>query len=150
MEIGHFQKKLSKYKKATFDTMVLIYFIERHEQYVPLIREIFSKAVSGDMNYHLSVVSYMEVMTGFYKMQDAMETEKARSFFKNYPAIHYETITKDIADKGARLRAEYGFKTPDALILATALAYSVEVFITNDTSFKTFTQLPILYLGDYV
>ncbi len=150
MEITHFQKKLNKYKKASFDTMVLIYFIEQNQQYAPIVRAIFSKAAEGDIQYHISVVSFMEVMTGFYKMQDALEIEKAQFFFKNYPGIHYETITENIADKGALLRAKYGFKTPDALILATAMAHNAEIFITNDASLKTFTQLPVLYLGDYL
>jgi predicted nucleic acid-binding protein len=40
-----------------------------------------------------------------------------------------------IADTAARLRAEYKLKTPDAIILATALNTNSKYFLTNDQHF---------------
>ncbi|WP_366556963.1 PIN domain-containing protein [Desulfosporosinus sp. BICA1-9] len=41
-------------------------------------------------------------------------------------------IDQNIALQAAKLRASYGFKTPDALFLATAIEEKAEAFITND------------------
>lgn len=41
-----------------------------------------------------------------------------------------------IADIASRLRANYNFKTPDAIILATGISMNVDYFITNDTKLK--------------
>lgn len=41
-----------------------------------------------------------------------------------------------IADIASRLRANYNFKTPDAIILATGISMNVDYFITNDIKLK--------------
>jgi len=41
-------------------------------------------------------------------------------------------ITRPVVDQATELRARYGFKTPDALHLAAAIAAGCDVFLTND------------------
>ena len=41
-----------------------------------------------------------------------------------------------VAKEGARLRARYGLRTPDALHLATALVHRATAFLTNDQEFR--------------
>ena len=48
----------------------------------------------------------------------------------------------------ARLRAETGLKTPDALHAATALRAGCALFITNDADFRRVPGLPIIVLDD--
>ena len=41
------------------------------------------------------------------------------------------------------LRAQYGFKTPDALHLAAAVIHGCDRFLTNDARLTVCTALPI-------
>jgi predicted nucleic acid-binding protein len=58
----------------------------------------------------------------------------------------------EIAREAARLRASYGIRVPDALLLATALLEQAQAFITNDTGPRRLTAegLGMVVLDDYV
>jgi predicted nucleic acid-binding protein len=55
-----------------------------------------------------------------------------------------------IARKSAELRAKYGFRTPDAIQLATAFTEKAEVFITNDENLKRVDGIEVIVLQDLV
>jgi predicted nucleic acid-binding protein len=42
-------------------------------------------------------------------------------------------LTSDVIERATDLRASYGFKTPDALHLASAIEEKADVFITGDS-----------------
>ena len=48
----------------------------------------------------------------------------------------------------ARLRAETGLKTSDAIHAATAFRAGCTLFITNDTDFRRVQGLPVVVLDD--
>jgi predicted nucleic acid-binding protein len=42
-------------------------------------------------------------------------------------------LTPDVIERATEIRATYGFKTPDALHLASAIEEKADVFITGDS-----------------
>jgi predicted nucleic acid-binding protein len=52
-------------------------------------------------------------------------------------------VTGAVIDKATDLHARYGFKTPDALHLATAIDAKADVFVTGDAAFARCTELPV-------
>ena len=58
--------------------------------------------------------------------------------------------TLGIWEDAARIRAETGLQTPDALHAATALRAGCALFITNDTDFRRVAGLPTVVLDDLV
>ena len=65
-------------------------------------------------------------------------------------AVRLRAASYQVFEDAARLRAETGLKTPDALHAATALRASCALFITNDTDFRRVQGLPIVILDDLV
>lgn len=55
-----------------------------------------------------------------------------------------------LGEDAARIRAETGLATPDALHAVTALGAGCTAFITNDTDFRRVDDLPIVVLDDLV
>jgi predicted nucleic acid-binding protein len=57
-----------------------------------------------------------------------------------------------MAKEAARLRATYGIRTPDALLVATALGEKAEAFLTNDTDLRRLKAegIAVVVLDDYV
>jgi predicted nucleic acid-binding protein len=51
------------------------------------------------------------------------------------------------AERGARLRAAYRLKTPDAIQLAIATESRCEAFLTNDTDLARVEELRVLVLN---
>jgi predicted nucleic acid-binding protein len=54
------------------------------------------------------------------------------------------SLSRDVIDHATRIRAEYGFKTPDAIHLAAAAASACDVFLTNDHRLDRFVGLTVL------
>jgi uncharacterized protein len=52
-------------------------------------------------------------------------------------------LTRDVVDRATEIRAQYNFKTPDALHLAAALSAHCDVFLTNDYRRNRFTSITI-------
>ena len=53
-------------------------------------------------------------------------------------------------EDAARLLAETGLKTPDALHVATAFSVDCALFVSNDTDFHRVEGLPIVVLDDLI
>lgn len=52
-------------------------------------------------------------------------------------------LSRDVMDGATRIRADYGFRTPDAIHLAAAVAAKCDVFFTNDYRLNSFSELKI-------
>ena len=52
-------------------------------------------------------------------------------------------LTRDVVDRATEIRAQFNFKTPDALHLAAAVIAKCDVFLTNDHRLSRFTSLTI-------
>ncbi len=56
-------------------------------------------------------------------------------------------LSSAVVDEATRIRATYGFKTPDALHLAAAVVGRCDAFLTNDHRLNRFTALPVEVLS---
>ncbi len=58
-------------------------------------------------------------------------------------------ITKPIAKKAAKIRADYNkFKAMDALQLAAAVISGCDLFLTNDKQLRQFKELKVMTVDD--
>jgi len=82
----------------------------------------------------VSTISIAEVLTGFYLTGDTAKTSKAKRHLNDWTinAFKIVPVTFEIADLAANLRAKRGGKLPDALIAATALNQSADIFYSQD------------------
>jgi predicted nucleic acid-binding protein len=53
-----------------------------------------------------------------------------------------------VAEETARLRAVYGFKMPDAIIVATAIVHNAKVLLTNDHRLASIKEIPVVKLNE--
>jgi predicted nucleic acid-binding protein len=53
-----------------------------------------------------------------------------------------------VLDTAARVRADHGLKTPDAIHAATALLNECTLFLTNDAVFRRVAGLPVVLLSE--
>jgi predicted nucleic acid-binding protein len=52
-------------------------------------------------------------------------------------------VTPDVVANATTLRARYGFKTPDAIHLASAIEEKAELFLTGDSSLARCTEITV-------
>jgi predicted nucleic acid-binding protein len=59
------------------------------------------------------------------------------------PDVLLVPLTAAVFDRAAQLRADLGFKTPDAVHLAAAVEAGCHLFLTNDARLSRCTDIPI-------
>lgn len=88
----------------------------------------------------ISVITRAEILVGF---EAGDEQEKVKFLLDQYALL---IIDRDIADRAAELRREFGWKLPDAFQAALAIHYSLKLATRNTKDFKprrhTFVEIP--------
>jgi predicted nucleic acid-binding protein len=119
----------------TLDTNCFIYYFEDNEKYAPKLEVIFNQTQGGQLRANMSILSLLEILVKPKKEGNIFLENRYKVILKNYPNLEIIELSFVIADTAARLRAEYKLKTPDAIILATALNTNSKYFLTNDQHF---------------
>lgn len=120
-----------------FDTSVLVYYVERVEPWLELIRA------------KLDVRTYEVVISDLTKMEAIVQPirDGKTSLIANYGSIfatcEIVALSSDLIDRATIIRSHYSFKTPDAIHLAAALEARCDCFFTNDHRLSKFTDLAI-------
>ena len=57
---------------------------------------------------------------------------RAEGFLRHFADMTLVAVDYDVAREAARIRATAGLRTPDAIVLASALVRGVDVLVTND------------------
>lgn len=132
------------------DTAPVIYFIENHASYSPLLQPVFAAVDRGLLSAISSVISLSEVLVQPLRKNAGRIAEAYRELLCAAPNLRLLEITADVAERAAAYRAKYGFKLPDALQLAVAVAGGATVFLTNDDELRRFRGIPIVVLRDFL
>jgi predicted nucleic acid-binding protein len=128
------------------DTAPLIYFIEKHPTYLPLLLPFFEALDRGDIQVVTSTLTLTEVLVHPYR--DGNQTLAEQYFHALLNARNLRTVplSAAIAAEAARIRAVYQLKTPDAIQLATAKEGGATAFLTNDAGLAGIPGLRLVVL----
>ena len=113
-------------RKIYLDSCVAMYLVEEHPLYYPLVEDALAKC-EGVVCY--SPLTELECLVLPLRLKRADLVEKFNGFFAIGQRL---TMPDEVYLEAARLRAESGIKTPDALHLATARFHHCTEFWTND------------------
>ncbi|MBI2153263.1 MAG: PIN domain-containing protein [Candidatus Rokubacteria bacterium] len=138
---------LKKHRKIGLDSSILIYFIQADLVYGPLANKIFEWMEAGRVQGICSALTLLEVLVQPYRRNDEERVGQFYGLLTTYPHLTWVALSLEIADLGARLRATYRLKTPDSILIATALNSEATGFIGNDADLKRVTELDVLVLG---
>jgi predicted nucleic acid-binding protein len=128
------------------DTAPLIYYLEEHPTYLPLVDPFFDALARGDLHAVTSTVTLIEVLTQPLRHGEAAFAAQYRSFLLNNQGIGMRAVSVAIAEEAARLRATYTLRTPDDVQRATALDAGAGAFLTNDARLAAIPELRVLVL----
>jgi predicted nucleic acid-binding protein len=147
---GTIAERLAQNRCVFVDSATFIYLIEEHEGYLPVVRELFDMVEQGKVNAFSSYLSLLEVLVQPLKKQRLDLVQKYKEILSGARGLRLFPIDGEISEEGARIRAQYGFRTPDAIQLATALCHGATAFVTNDQKLKKFHEMDIVLLEEFV
>lgn len=121
------------------DTAPIIYAVETSPVFAPRVDAILDKPglilITGEMARLECRVKPMRD-SNLTLLQD-FDDYLAKTIAEVVP------LTRDVVDRATEIRAQYNFKTPDALHLAAAVSSHCDVFLTNDYRLNRFTRITI-------
>ena len=129
------------------DANSIIYSVERHPIYWPIIEPLWLAAKGKTIEMVSSDLALMETLVGPLKSGDAGLAQAYETLFQQ-AQTRLLPITQSILRDGAQLRATTQLRTPDAIHAATAKQIGCSLFVTNDGGFRAVPGLPVVILDD--
>ncbi len=129
------------------DANPIIYTVEKHPVYGPLLQPLWRAVQTGTIEVVSSELTLLETLVGPLKSGDtALERDYEQALLGT--DMRLLPITQAILREAAQLRATTKLKTLDALHAATAQEASCVLFVTNDVGFRGAVSLSLVILDD--
>jgi len=132
------------------DTVVFVYFIQEHPQYLPLIEPLFAAIDAGTVEGVTSSLTFLETLVVPYRVGNVPLGERYEALLTGSRGIRMLDLDRPLLRAAAQLRASLRVRTPDAIQLAAALAARCSAYLTNDRELPPVPGLKILQLQDYL
>src|SRR6187455_3467891 len=124
------------------DANVIIYSVEQLPEYVGPIGEWVARVEGARGRLITSNLSRLECRVGPLRRRDEALRTRFDEFFEGADLTVLD-LGRDVLDRATELRATYGFRTPDALHLATAILIEADVFLTADVRLARCTDVRV-------
>jgi predicted nucleic acid-binding protein len=141
---------LRRRERVAFDTSVFIYHLQANPKYVGLTQAIFSWLEGSGSSGITSTITMMELLVQPYRNQLNQQAGEFYGLLSTYPNLDWVAPSLEVADLGARLRAQHGLKTPDALHAATAVHGHAGAMLTNDPVFRRLKDFETVLLDEFL
>jgi len=132
------------------DTVVFIYVIEEHPQFLPVILPLLREADEGKRDLVTSALTLLEVLVVPYRAGNRSLAERYEALLTRGRGVRLVDPSHEQLRAAAQLRAATGVKTPDALQLVAAMSAGCTAFLTNDRRLPPIPGLRIVLLSSYL
>lgn len=137
-------------QRIGLDANVFIYFLEGHPRYGAWCVSLFDLIERGQNPAVTSTVTLLELLVQLYRDQQEELTQKMFALASTYPKLEWVSLTMNLADRAAELRARYRLSTPDAIQLATAIGHKAVRFYGNDNGLRRVKEIECILVDDLV
>ena len=131
---------IAKGSRLLLDTVALIYFLEERPRYATKTEQIFGRIESGELQGIMATLVLAELLVPLYRCGDRQTASGLTNRLTNFRNLKVVPLTTEIGMEAARLRADHGLRTPDAIHGATAIVNEASGILTNDKRLKVLTR----------
>jgi len=143
--------ELAQIRSVFIDTAPIIYYIEAHPRYGPLVSHIVAALQSGRLTAFSSVITLVEVLPKPIEAGNEALAKQFSDFLTDRENISMMEITSGIAQSAGSFRGRYSFlRTMDAIQIAASLEAEADLFITNDSKLKRISEIRVVVLKEYL
>jgi predicted nucleic acid-binding protein len=139
---------LGQHRVVALDTCVWICHLEGHPDYRGLTSEILTAVSAGKCTAAVSELTLMEMLVRPLQLEREDVVDEYEALLTHFPNVSLVAIRREILLKAAALRARYGLRTTDAIIVATGILQGATRIITNDRHWKRLEGIDVVCLGD--
>jgi len=139
---------LTNHDLIGLDTCLWIYHFEDHPTYKKWTHPILQAVNTGQCSGVISELTLLEILVQPLRLGLEEVVDNYKLSIDNFPNMIVSPVTREVILKGAALRAKYGLRTPDALIIATSIVQGATLMLTNDAKWKRVSEIQVICLDD--
>ncbi len=139
---------LTGMRRLYLETAPLIYYVEENPIYVAKMDVIITAIEDRPIEAVSSVITLTEVLTHPFRQGNIRLEQDYRDILLNSSGFRLLSVTSQIAESAADLRARYNLRTPDALHVATSIDAGCDAFLTNDAGINRVREIAVLGLNE--
>ncbi len=128
------------------DSVILIYYLDANDAFHTKATQRLAALRSVGDEIAFSDLSRLECRVKPMQLADAKRLAIFDGFFA-LPDVRKLAMTTAVFDKATELRAQFSFKTADAIHLATAIVNGCGLFLTGDAKLARCTDIPVEVLS---
>jgi predicted nucleic acid-binding protein len=125
--------------RVYLDASPVIYSVETVAPYAAVVD---ARLAASSVVRVASDLTRMECRVKPLRSQDTALLQDYDDFFAA-DVSEIVPLTRAVIDRATEIRAQFGFKTPDAIHLAAASEASCDLFLTNDHRLDRFTGIAV-------
>jgi len=122
--------------------------LERHPHFRPIVKPVFEEIEKGNIRAFTTNITLLEVLVQPYRIGNEKLARQYRDILLHAEGLTTLSVSHNISENAAKLRAQYFIRTPDAIQVATAIDTNADVFLTNDEALKKITEIEVICLND--
>ena len=112
---------LSSVRRLFLDTAPVIYFVEQHPRYLPLMEQVFQRVDAGELQIVTSPITLAECLVLPLRADQKDIVRTFTDLIVNGPSTKFYPIEQSAGERAAQLRALHNLSLPDAMQVAVAL-----------------------------
>ena len=136
--------------RVCIDTAPIIYFIEKHDRYLNVLRPLFAEIDAGNMEAITSTITLLEVLVQPLRSKNEGLANRYRDILLYSEGLTTFEVLHEVSEMASKLRARYSIKTPDAIQIAVGILYGAKRFLTNDPALKKVSDISVLVLDEFI
>ena len=114
----------------------MIYYIEERKGSIEILDPLFNLNIRGYTEFITSTLTLLEVLVLPIRLRKKDLVDQYEMILTQSDSINIIELNLGISRLAAEIRAEYNYKTPDSIQLATAINSNSDYFLTNDKKLK--------------
>lgn len=119
-------------REIVIDSSVTLSYLNGIDRYSDAAAQVFDDIViNGAATAVLSAVTVTEVLVRPFGTGPAA-VATIETFLRAFPNLEIREVTFAIARRAAEIRASTGMRTPDAIVVATAIEGGISIVVTTD------------------
>lgn len=146
--MGELAGPLREARVAYLDTAPLVYAIEDHPTFGPLVGAVLDAVDAGRLGAVSSTLTLAEILVQPYRRGRADLVARYRAILTGSPNLRLLGLDEAVAVEAARIRATADLRLPDAVHLATAVVAGADTFVTNHAQLRRFREVRVVVLRD--
>jgi predicted nucleic acid-binding protein len=139
---------LAGHKLIALDTSVWIYHLEGSAAYGQAADRVLETVAQGRIEGVASELVLLELLVAPLKKGAQDVADEIELALLHFPHLQLAPVTRPVLVRAAEIRARYGLRTPDAIMIATAVESGATLAVTNDDAWQKVEEIEIVLVRD--